>query len=215
MTDRRSFDERAREWDDDPRKVERAGVVAAAIRAAVPIPPRARALELGCGTGLLSFALRDALGHVVLADTSAGMLEVLAGKIAAAGLDGVFEPRRLDLAADPLPPERFDLVYSMMVLHHFADPDAALVRSRAVLRPGGWMCVADLDAEDGSFHGPDVDVHHGFDRDDLARRAAAAGFVDVRVSTAHALPKVVDGEERAYPMFLLVGRAGEGDQAPS
>jgi SAM-dependent methyltransferase len=214
VTDRRSFDERAREWDDDPGKVRRAEAVAGAIRAAIPIPSGARALELGCGTGLLSFALRDGLGHVVLTDTSAGMLEVLGEKIAAAGLEGVFEPRRLDIVADPLPPERFDLVYSLMVLHHFADPDAALARSRAVLRPGGWLCVVDLDAEDGSFHGPGVDVFHGFDRDDLARRAAAAGFVDVRVSTAHVLEKQVDGEDRAYPLFLLVGRADEEGQAP-
>lgn len=214
MTDRRNFDERAREWDDDPGKVQRAEAVAGAIRAAVPIPAGARALEIGCGTGLLSFALRDDLGHVVLADTSAGMLEVLTEKIGTAGLEGAFEPRRLDIVADPLPPERFDLVYSLMVLHHFADPDAALARSRAVLRPGGWLCVADLDAEDGSFHGPDVDVFHGFDRDDLAHRAAAAGLVDVRVSTAHVLSKQIDGEDRAYPLFLLVGRADEGGQAP-
>lgn len=218
-TDRRSFDERAREWDADPGKHRRAVAVADAIRAAIPLPRGARGLELGCGTGLLSFALREALGpdalaHVVLADTSEGMLEVLREKIGAAGLEDAFEARRFDIASDPLPGERFDLVYSLLVLHHIPDTEAALARSHAVLRPGGLMLVADLCAEDGSFHGPDVDVHHGFDPEDLVRRARAAGFVDVAGTVVHELAKVVDDEERTYPLFLLVARAGaEGDGA--
>lgn len=211
-TDRRSFDERAREWDDDPRKHRRAVAVAEAIRASGPLPRGARGLELGCGTGLLSFALREVLGpavleHVVLADTSDGMLEVLREKIADAGRDNAFEARRFDIATDPLPFERFDLVYSLMVLHHIPETDAALARSLEVLRPDGVMLVADLAAEDGSFHGPEVDVHHGFDPDELRRRALAAGFEDVRSSIVYELPKTVGEEKRAYPLFLLVARA--------
>ena len=64
-----SFDERAATWDDDPAKVERAGVVAGAISATVPLDGSLRMLEYGAGTGLVTQALRDRVGPVTLADT--------------------------------------------------------------------------------------------------------------------------------------------------
>src|SRR5690606_42045723 len=45
------FDEKAATWDDDPAKVERARVVADALRDAVPPGPTTRLLEYGAGTG--------------------------------------------------------------------------------------------------------------------------------------------------------------------
>ena len=81
-----NFDERAKDWDTDPMKVERAQSVADAIRRAVPLTADMSALEYGCGTGLLSFALQSHLGKITLADTSLGMLSVLTEKIAASGV---------------------------------------------------------------------------------------------------------------------------------
>jgi ubiquinone/menaquinone biosynthesis C-methylase UbiE len=77
------FDDKARTWDSDPIKRERALAVAAAIRQRVPLARDWRALEYGCGTGLLSFALHAELGQMTLADSSSGMLAVLAEKITA------------------------------------------------------------------------------------------------------------------------------------
>ena len=91
-----NFDERARDWDSDPKKVERARAVAEAIRKALPLSANMTALEYGCGTGLLSFALQEDLGEITLADTSQGMLDVLSEKIAASGVTNM-HPVRLDL----------------------------------------------------------------------------------------------------------------------
>ena len=79
------FDARAATWDDDPTKVDRAQAVADEIATRVPLSPAMRALEYGCGTGLLSFILRPRLGDITLADVSDGMLAVAARKIAAVG----------------------------------------------------------------------------------------------------------------------------------
>ncbi len=100
-----SFDERARTWDD-AKKIERAQKTAAGIRAAVPLSRDMNAFEHGCGTGLLSFELRNELGDITLADTSDGMLEVLREKIAAARTTQM-HPVKLDPAIDPLPAERY------------------------------------------------------------------------------------------------------------
>ena len=195
------FDERAATWDDDPAKVERARRVAAAIERLIPPTGPEAGFEYGCGTGLLTFALRPRLAKATLADSSEGMLAALAEKIAAAQ-DDALVPLKLDLAKDPVPAERFDLVYTLMTLHHVADVDAALRAFHVLLRDGGHVAVADLDAEDGSFHGPDENVHRGFDRADLARRLEAAGFADVAFATPFEIAK----GDRLYSVFLAVAR---------
>jgi ubiquinone/menaquinone biosynthesis C-methylase UbiE len=199
MTD---FDQRAKDWDNDPKKVERARVVADAIRAALPNRPGQTGLEIGCGTGLLSFALQDAFTHITLADTSQGMLDVLTAKIADSGLTH-FSPIRLDLARDPLPDSRFDAVYSLLALHHIPETDTVIQRFHDLLSPGGRLFIADLDAEDGSFHTDGMtDVHLGFERGALQRQVEAAGFADVRFSTVFFIHK----NERAYPIFMLAAQ---------
>lgn len=197
-----NFDDRAREWDSDPMKVDRARSVADAIRAAVDIRPGMTALEYGCGTGLLSFFLKEDFASITLADTSQGMLEVLSDKIVASKTANM-HPVRLDLALDPLPAHKFDITYSLMVLHHIHDTDGILRKFHQVLEPDGWLAVADLDREDGSFHTDgSTDVHLGFVREKLQKQVEAAGFKEVRFSTAYTINK----NRGRYPVFLMTAR---------
>lgn len=199
------FDSKARQWDQNPVFQERALKLADALRRSIPLDRRMSALDYGCGTGLLSFPLKEELGAILLADSSAGMLAVVAEKIAAQGAAHM-TPLRLDLLVDPPPAQRFDLVYTSMTLHHVPDTDRILGIFRALLHPGGHLCIADLDREDGSFHGIEVDVHHGFDREDLARRAAEAGFSDIRFQTVFTIAKEHADGPREYPVFLMTAR---------
>ena len=199
------FDEKAQEWDNDPVKLERAAAVAAAIRNRVRLSPDLSALEYGCGTGLLSFALYRELGSITLADSSAGMLAVLREKIAASGADHL-RPMRLDLTVDPLPAERYDLIYTLMTLHHVSDVDRILRDFHALLRPDGALCIADLDREDGSFHGAGFDGHHGFEREALRDRLARAGFGEIQFDTCYMMRKPQGEGAREYPVFLAVAR---------
>jgi ubiquinone/menaquinone biosynthesis C-methylase UbiE len=134
------FDDKAKTWDSDPVKQERAEAVAAAIRQRIPLSSAWRAIEYGCGTGLLSFALHADLGAITLADASLGMLAVLEAKLAAAQLDHL-HPLRLDLTCDPLPSDRYDLIYSLMTLHHVAEIEPLLRDFHALLLAGrlGWL----------------------------------------------------------------------------
>ena len=198
-----SFDDRAQTWDADPVKQERAEAVATALRRQIPLSPAWQALEYGCGTGLLSFALRADLRRITLADSSPGMLAVLDRKIAAAGLTQL-HPLALDLLTDPPPAERHDLIFTLMTLHHVADVARLLRIFHDLLRPGGWLAIADLDQEDGSFHGPGFTGHNGFDREALRAQLAAVGFDGVDFSTCYVLKKATDQGPREYPLFLAV-----------
>jgi ubiquinone/menaquinone biosynthesis C-methylase UbiE len=199
------FDSKARQWDTDPDFIERGRKLAAMLRARVRLDRSMTALDYGCGTGLLSFPLRDALGRVTLVDSSAGMLAVVREKIAAQGVSNM-TVLQADLAAGALPDERYDLVYTSMTLHHVRDTEAILRAFHALLRPGGHLCVADLDLEDGSFHGAEIEVHHGFDREALVAQLVASGFVGVEHEPALEIVKEIDGQPRRFPVFFMIAR---------
>ena len=199
------FDSKAREWDKNPVNQERALAIAEAIRKHVSLTRRMSALDYGSGTGLVSFPLRAELGQITLKDSSPGMLAVAREKIAAESITNL-RVVLADLDAAPNPDEHYDLIYSSMTLHHVPDTDHILGAFHALLNGGGTLCIADLDSEDGSFHGPEIDVHHGFDRTELAARAKHAGFVEVTFDTVFAINKQAAGGTRAYPVFLMVAR---------
>ncbi len=165
-----------------------------------------KAFEYGCGTGLLSFALQEDLGQITLADTSQGMLDVLAEKISAAGAVNM-HPVRLDLAVDTIPPQKYHITYSLLTMHHIHDTQDILRKFHIILEPGGYLLIADLDKEDGSFHTDGTtDVHKGFAQSELQKQVEAAGFEDVKFSTAYTIKKMVGDEEKSFPIFLMSAR---------
>jgi ubiquinone/menaquinone biosynthesis C-methylase UbiE len=197
------FDQKASQWDAKPVRVERAQAVAESIKAAVPLSPHMMALEYGCGTGLLSFALQPYLRHITLADSSSGMLAVLRDKIAAANIQ-TMTPLQLDLMIDPLPDERYHLIYTLLTLHHIPDTDRMLRAFYALLDTPGTLCVADLDKEDGTFHEEEFHGHLGFNRAELAAQVRQIGFQSVHFSTAYHQIKEVNGVSKDFPIFLMV-----------
>lgn len=201
------FDEKAQDWDT-PESQERAQKIAAAIASQVPLSKNMSAFEYGCGTGQLSFELRENIGPIMLADSSDGMLEVLRDKINSRSADDM-KPVKLNLSTDPLPDARFDLIYTMMTLHHIPDTRHILRQFHSLLNPDGYLCVADLDKEDGSFHGHDVeDVHKGFDREELAILAEEIGFTNISFSTAYKMEREMNekGETKIFPIFMMVAQ---------
>jgi ubiquinone/menaquinone biosynthesis C-methylase UbiE len=197
------FDKKARDWDSDPQKVDRARRVAEAIVGQVPVTSRMTAFEYGCGTGLLGFALQAHVAHVTLADNSEGMLAVLRQKIEESGVRNM-TPVALDLASDPLPDAKYDLVCTLMTLHHIPDTDGILKDLHGLLRTPGFLCISDLDREDGSFHGPGADVHKGFDRVELAAKLERAGFCNIRWTTVCEITKAMSDGPRGFPVFLAI-----------
>lgn len=192
------FDDRAATWDDDPAKIERAAAVARCIAAAVPLDRKMRLLEYGAGTGLVTQALRSEVGPVTLVDNSTGMREVMLAKIEAGTLDDA-RVWDLDLATAAIPDgERFDLVVTVLALHHIAEVDVVLRGFADLLVPGGHVCIVDFDEEDGSFHGEGFTGHHGFERADLAHRLEAQGFTEIEFADCHHVVR----DDRTYPLFL-------------
>jgi ubiquinone/menaquinone biosynthesis C-methylase UbiE len=97
------------------------------------LAPETRALEAGCGTGLILQRVDGRLkalgGRAVGVDLSHGML----ARAEARGLEVV----RGSLTTLPFPDASFDLVYSFKVLAHVPQAGQALAELARVTRPGG------------------------------------------------------------------------------
>lgn len=208
------FNAIAATWEEDPTRTAIARAVAGAILETVPLAGTERAMEFGCGTGLVTGLLAPSVGHLLAMDNSAGMLDVLRRKLGELGIRNV-EPLEADLAQQ-MPAGPFDLVFSSMTLHHIEDVAGLVARVRDVLAPGGRIAFADLAKEDGSFHGADVPgvMHHGFEPAELTGWLEAAGFSDVRVRIAHRIHRTrADGSTRDYPVLLVTAQRAAGRQA--
>jgi hypothetical protein len=68
---------------------------------------------------------------------------------------------------------------------------------------GGWVAIADLESEDGSFHDEPV-PHLGFNPANFLARMQRAGFDSVSQERVHVMQKPPGG--RSYPIFLAVAR---------
>lgn len=200
------FSDRAETWDDDAGKVASAAEVAAAIRRTVPLCGTERVLEFGGGTGLLSRQLAGEVASILVTDAAPGMVEVARRRIRESGREATMRAELFDPTADADDPGEFDVIWSMLALHHVPDIDAALRRLRGLLVPGGRLALADLDEDPGgSFHQAHGDFHghDGFDRHALAHALTRIGFSDITFDTATQVTKEVDGVERRYPVFLV------------
>lgn len=196
------FNQEAATWDQQSHRLARAQKVAHQIKQCTALPTGYRALDFGCGTGLLGLHFADSARELILADTATGMLEQVKHKIAERALTNTHS---LDLEHQSLQ-GGFDLIVSLMVLHHIEDYPATLGLFSQHLNPGGYLCLADLETEDGSFHAPKTVPHNGFQRTDLEEAYRACGITPSSYSNVFSIDKVINGLERTYPVFLLIGQ---------
>ena len=195
------FNSRARDWDKNRMHHERAAAIANVMLSTIPITANMTALEFGAGTGLLSFCLKEHFAGITLMDSSSEMVRVTQEKIAKEGVLHMIAVYH-DLEINGYN-HRFDVLYNQMVMHHVGDINAMLAKFHALLNPNGYLAIADLYPEDGSFHGKEVNVHKGFDPANLAKVLDAVGFRNIE----HKQCYVVERETgETFPVFLLVAQ---------
>ncbi len=103
-------------------------------------------LDVGCGPGTITrdLARLVAPGRVIGIDAVDEPLHEATADAAGAGLVNVsFEVG--DAYALPYDDGRFDVVHAHQVLHHLADPVAAIAEMRRVTRSGGIVAVREMD----------------------------------------------------------------------
>jgi tRNA (cmo5U34)-methyltransferase len=195
------FDARAREWDKNKIHTDRSVAIAAAMKEMMPLKHSMKALEYGAGTGILSFLLKDEFDEIILMDNSKEMIQVCQGKARYFQTNHI-TPLLFDLEHHDFD-GKFDIIYNQMVLHHVSGIQGIFDKFYTLLNPGGYLAIADLYTEDGSFHGPDAKVHLGFEPDLLIDRLKQKGFNNATYKTCFTVKRDTGKE---YPVFLLVAQ---------
>jgi ubiquinone/menaquinone biosynthesis C-methylase UbiE len=201
-----NFDQEAANWDQAPGRAKVAQDIAKSIMREITLTPDMDVLDFGCGTGLLTFALRPFVRSITGVDSSRGMLDVFKTKIKEQHLSNV-EADYLDLDKGDILEGSYHLVVSSMTLHHVKNISSLLKRFYSILLPSGQLAIADLDSDEGLFHSNNDGVFHfGFDREDLHCMLIDAGFRDVRQQTAADVEKPAGGDRvRLFTVFLMTG----------
>ena len=203
----KDFDCEAATWDDEPRRVKLVRDIADTISRAIELNPNMDVLDFGCGTGLLTLHLSPLVHSVTGVDSSQGMLDIFNAKIARLKLSKA-SATLVDLDKGDALTGRYDLVVSSMTLHHVKDIEALFAQFHRVTAPGGYLCIADLDLDDGQFHADNTGVFHfGFSRAALRKLFTEAGFDYVRDRDATEMVKPnSNGELRRFSIFLMIGQ---------
>lgn len=200
------FDRYAKQWDSDDR-IKRARLIADEILENIDFSDEMNALEFGCGTGLISFFLNERLEKVTMVDPSEGMLDILKDKIDTKKVENM-EAVLGDINTILDRREKFDIIYTSMVLHHIKNVEEVISGFYKLLNEDGIICIVDIDAESGAFHGSesDFDGHNGFDQDIMNRMLMDEGFSEVSSHTFYRGVKENGDKKVNYSLFISLGR---------
>jgi ubiquinone/menaquinone biosynthesis C-methylase UbiE len=107
-----------------------------------------RALDLGCGTGVISLALARRGFAVVGVDHSEDMLAIARAKLGQAAASGSCQFVVADVRSLPAGDDEFDCVTCQGLLHHLAELESCLTELERVLRPGGFFYISEPSNEE-------------------------------------------------------------------
>ena len=191
------FVHKSKTWDMNSKRVQNAKGIAELIVNNIKLDKTMEIMDFGAGTGLLSYFVAPYVEKIVAVDNSPSMLLEFQNKCDEFSCHT--EVLEKDLSTDTLE-RKFDGIISSMTIHHLEDIPALFSKFYNMLDEHGFIAIADLDSEDGTFHSDNEGVfHYGFDRQLLARYAQEAGFKDVTFSLANKISK----PHAEFTVFLM------------
>ncbi len=191
------FKNKSKSWDMNSKRVQNAKGIAELIVKNIKLEKSMKLMDFGAGTGLLSYFIAPFVSKITAVDNSPSMLLEFKNKCN----EFVCETEVIekDLSTDTID-RKFDGVISSMTIHHLEDIMALFKKLYDMLNDGGFIAIADLDSEDGSFHSDNTGVfHHGFDREALEVIAQDAGFKEIHFDLASTINK----PQAAFTVFLM------------
>ena len=193
------FKSRASEWDKGAIRVSGAKKIADAINLHVELHKDMQVLDFGVGTGLLGFEIAKSVKKVYGVDISLDMIKTLQTKNTPSLH---IEAYHQDIIKEPLE-QTFDGLVSSMTLHHIEDLRLFFQTIHKNINEGGFIAIADLVSEDGSFHSDNAGVFHfGFQKDELCKIVTNAGFLHVDFQVINTINK----PHKNFDIFLLTAK---------
>ena len=191
------FEHKANDYERVRQRVTNVKNIADAIKKNLPLTSSMHIMDFGSGTGLLLERIAPFVKKITAVDISTSMNRQLEKKLNDIECD--LDIIEMDLSTSTLD-RTFDGIITSMTMHHVKDIQLMLKTFYSLLNTGGFIAIADLDTEDGSFHSEDTGVFHsGFDRVYFKEITAAAGFHNISTLGASTIKK----DQGNYSIFLL------------
>ncbi len=189
------FFKKANSYDKLDRRVLLARAAASKIKEQITLNKDMHLIDFGSGTGLLLEQFANDVKKITAIDISPSMNAVLKSKNLPCELD------ILEIDITKTEPEiKADGIISSMTTHHIKDIQKLFKTFYKMLKPNGFLAIADLDKEDGSFHETDTGVEHfGFEREEFVKLAQNAGFKNCKIQDLYTIKKPYG----KYDVFLL------------
>lgn len=190
------FKEKAGDWDKGNIQKTTPQAIANAIEKKINLNENMTILDFGVGTGLLGFLIATKVKKVYGVDMSPSMLQKLEEKNSP---DLNIEAVCQDIVKEPLT-NSFDGIVSSMTLHHVENLENFFTSIYKNINRGGFLAIADLEKEDGSFHSDNTGVFHfGFTEKGLCEVVKKCGFLDVTFENITTIQK----PQQNFGIFLM------------
>jgi len=192
------FANKSKSWDMNSKRVKNAQSIAEVIADNISLDRTMHIADIGAGTGLLSFFIAQKVKKITAIDNSESMLEVFKTKQDEFMCECDLMLSDISTIAFK---DKYDGFISSMTIHHVQDTKKLLVDLYHALEDGGFIALADLESEDGSFHSDNEGVYHfGFDTQKLADLAKEIGFQDIQIYNAGNIKK----PHNNFSIFCLI-----------
>lgn len=182
---------------DTPERIQIAKISSNAIREYLVEPQNKRAIDFGCGTGLVGMELLHDFKSILFLDTSQNMLDQIKRKISASNIQNA-TTLCFDLEKESFSSLHADYIFMVQVLLHIDDVGLILSRLYDILDERGHLLIVDFNKNEKIVS--DM-VHNGFDQMELTKSMEKIGYRNIRSRTFHSESKIFMGNDAS--LFIL------------
>lgn len=166
---------------DNAERIQIAKISSDAIEECLVDTKSKKAIDFGCGTGLVGMKLLKHFNSMVFLDASQNMINEVNQKISEFNIKNA-ETLCFDFEKEGESDLHADYIFMAQVLLHIKDVELVLSRLYNILNPGGHLLIVDFDKNEGIVS--DM-VNNGFDQGKLADLMTKIGYRDIQSKTFH------------------------------
>lgn len=190
------FDMMATEYDT-PERIRIAKIISDAVRESLDDADNKKAIDFGCGTGLVGLNLLKDFKSVLFLDSSPNMIEQINLKIEEFNITNA-DTLCFDLEKESITNIRADYIILAQVLLHIMDIEPVLARLYDVLNDEGHIIIVDFVKNDAVVS--DI-VHNGFVQEELIEVITKIGFKENKFKPFYTGSKIFMNQEAT--LFIL------------
>ncbi|WP_088225409.1 class I SAM-dependent methyltransferase [Desulfosporosinus sp. FKB] len=182
---------------DTTERIQIAKVASDAIREHLADTHDKKAIDFGCGTGLVGINLLNDFSSMLFVDPSPNMINQIKQKIADLNIQNA-DTLCFDFEKEDRKDIQADYIFMAQVLLHINDIELVLARLYDILNPGGHLLIVDFNKNEEVSS--DL-VHNGFDQEKLIDLMTKLGYRAFQSKTFYTGSKLFMNQDAS--LFIL------------